>query len=642
MGARVVETVGTWSRGSTEERLGLLASGMTGFAAQYTSQIAAWEQELAILDQLCEELLAREPASAAWTIALEYEIPRRDRRPDVILLAWNVAFVIEFKIGATRFDRSDRWQAEEYAFDLRDFHAESKCWHIAPVLVASAVDRAYSGSRGRYEVFPLHCIGPAHLADLVFDIVGVCRGGVGGGEAQAWLEAPYRPTPTILEAAEQLYASHSVREISHSYADNLSTTCDAIVSTIRDAQQSKRRLVCFVTGVPGSGKTLAGLSAVHDARLREEGRPSSVFLSGNLPLVKVLREALARNRGAPLAESRREVRTFVQNVHSFIREYAVERPSERPHENVIVFDEAQRAWNATKMAKEQGVAASEAQLVLEIMGRCPEWCVVIALIGTGQEIHDGEAGVGEWITAVESSEARWEIVAANDAAELSALERIVVRPSLHLEVSVRSPRAQHIADWVDNVAIGRAAEAACVLQHAGEFPVVLTRDLDVARAWLRDRSRGDRRCGLVASSSSLRHRAYGLELSSSFRRGYRYADWFLGRVDDVRSSFQLEVAASEFECQGLELDWVGLCWGGDLVRSEGAWHFRRFVGRRWQNIRKKERRRYLLNTYRVLLTRARLGMVIWVPPGSTLDPTLDPVALDATAGYLMDAGVAPV
>jgi hypothetical protein len=293
--------------------------------------------------------------------------------------------------------------------------------------------------------------------------------------------------------------------------------------------------------------------------------------------------------------------------------------------------------------------------MLGIMERCPGWCVIVALVGGGQEIHNGEAGLEEWGQALAATSEKWQVLVSPQALEggpslaghrlfggsLPTNCCITQLPALHLDVSVRSLRAQMIAQWV-NLVLGCEPEAARkAIGAAREFPLVLTRDLNTAQKWLRDRSRGERRCGLVVSSGSIRHRAYGIEVSSGFRRGYSYEEWFLGERDDVRSSHQLEVAATEFECQGLELDWVGVCWGNDLCidPSSGQWRYQKFRGNKWQGVRSEGARRFLLNKYRVLLTRAREGMVIWVPRGEPSDITRDPAPLDATAGYLTAAGV---
>jgi hypothetical protein len=352
---------------------------------------------------------------------------------------------------------------------------------------------------------------------------------------------------------------------------------------------------------------------------------------------------------------------LVQNVHAFTEEYGVNHPSRPPAENVIIFDEAQRAWHAAKLQRRhKSLALSEPALTLDVMARAAgEWCTIVALVGGGQEIHDGEAGLGEWGRALAASPHQWHVVAPQEAlvgGEAVASHRLFddmqgppnvsleENDAMHLSVSVRSPRARQIAEWVDEVLALKPDAARVALKDLTGFRLALTRDLDQARRWLHDASRGELRPGLLATAGSLRHRAYGLEMSQDFQRTYPIADWFLGPSTDVRSSHMLEVAMTEFKCQGLELDWAGLCWGDDLtVGADGAsWTMRTFRGTRWQQVTSRTGRQYLINKYRVLLTRAREGMIVWVPPGDAEDPTRDPSVLDRTAEYLRSAGLEEV
>lgn len=476
-------------------------------------------------------------------------------------------------------------------------------------------------------------------------------------DADTWVDAPYRPTLSVIEAAERLYENHDVREISHSYASNLDATTDLLAEVIKEARAQNRRYVCFVTGVPGAGKTLTGLNVVHDPSLRAEGGPSGIFLSGNGPLVKVVREALVLSQqraGRRRQDSAHEVSTFIQNVHQFLR-YHREHPTALPHEHVVVFDEAQRAWNREQMQRKQGVDRSEAAELFDVMDRLDGWAVIIALVGGGQEIFLGEAGLEEWGRAV-AVRRDWRVVASPEVVSGGASvsgHRLFAdgvppgikfrpEPLAHLSVGVRSFRAQRLAEWVDAVLTLDTERARSLVPDRREFPLHFTRDLEVAKAWLRARSEpgNGQRAGLIATSEDQRLRAYGLERSSAFRLDYSFEKWFLMQPADVRSSHALEVAASEFECQGLELDWVGLCWGSDLTPSNpGGWEYRKFRGSAWHQVRGDSERTYVRNRYRVLLTRARLGMVIWIPPGKAGDPTLDPVRFDRVRSLLEAAGV---
>jgi hypothetical protein len=635
------------------------ARAASGFASQYMKQVSAWESECRLLEDFIRDLLICLPGSKTWALLLEFPIPRRNKFPDAILLADDLIYVIEFKFGATTFDATAKWQVEDYALDLRDFHLESAGRTVIPVLIASEASPipTFPDRPSTQTVWPVLAGSPSNLVQLIEwafrHAHQMARSPI---DPVGWENSGYKPSLSIVEAATNLFGGHSVREISHAYADNLSRTTDAILEGIKEAKEHGSRLICFITGVPGAGKTLTGLNAVHDPEWSQGGK-RGVFLSGNGPLVKIMSQALVRNAVSVRKMSRkdavREVGTFVQNVHSFIKEYA--SGNRAPFENVVIFDEAQRAWNSAQVKKKRKLEKSEPEIMLEIMERCPEWCTIVALVGGGQEINTGEAGLEEWGRALARTGGRWCVLVSPEALiggpslaghRLFADQpppncEVTERTSLHLDVSVRSFRAQTITNWVNFLLQGDAEIARQELEKAGEFPLVLTRDLARARNWLRERSRHEHRCGLVASSGSLRHRAYGLELSTEFRRGYPFEEWFLTDPTDFRSSYHLEVAATEFECQGLELDWVGLCWGDDFSWNpdEKTWQYRRLAGRSWQHVRNEVTRRYVLNKYRVLLTRAREGMIIWVPPGHPSDPTRDPNTMNATADFLLSAGV---
>lgn len=638
--------------------------------------VVSWERTVQVLKAALREVAARIPTAREWGVLLEYEVPRRDCRIDCVLLAGRLILVLEFKTGATGSPAAAKRQAEHYAIELRDFHHESRGRIIVPMAVfaVEGTSRQEPGLHLNDPVRPVVVTTDASLAAALLQVAEENKVEVGSGQTDlaAWDSSAYSPIPNIVEAAQLLFAHQSVREISHAHAEvfNLTRTTDVLVEVVRRAEREGRKVICFVTGVPGAGKTLAGLNAVHSPDLLRNGRPAGAFLSGNGPLVKVLTEALAadhhRRTGESLAEARRRVRTFIQSVHSFLKEY---RPAGRlPPEHVVVFDEAQRAWDAAKVRKELlrrattdergllGSAHSEPALMLSIMDRLPDWAVIIALVGGGQEIHDGEAGLAEWGRAVREQFPHWEIVASPEAltggpsvagSQLFSGDqpgRITIRqePCLHLPVAVRSFRAQAVAEWVNAILQGDAGEAVKVARQVSNFPIKLTRSLEEARRWLRRQKRGFRRCGLLASSGALRLRAHGIEVSSAFRSGFPFEEWFLAGPEDVRCSNRLEVALTEFECQGLELDWVGVCWGGDFVWGRNGWDFHQFKGTSWQSVRKPATREYIRNKYRVLLTRAREGMVIWIPEGTTEDETRPPEWFDWTADFLVRCGASPL
>jgi hypothetical protein len=638
------------------------ASAKTGFVNLKQRQITAWKKQIKTLRATFEALVSHKAEREAWQVLLEYPIPRRQRRIDVVLLARDLIFCVEFKTKAKTHNLLARRQAEDYALDLRDFPGESFGRRIVPIAVATDAESRQLQAAGFY----YDLVRPALLTnalDLFKVLSEAYKSQTDPSEPaiapKAWDESAYRPVPTIMEAAEALYAGHDVREIAASHAgdENLNVTSQLIIELVKRAQERHEKIACFVTGIPGAGKTLAGLNVVHNPALRREGRPPGVFLSGNGPLVKVIRAAIDRDfkRRTSGVDLRDKTGTFIQNVHQFIKEERNRKLA--PSENVIVFDEAQRAWNAEQTARKQEddeeEAQSEPEIVLSIMNR-HEWSVIVALIGGGQEIHKGEAGLAEWGRTLRSKCPKWRVAVSPEALDGGASVAghtlfegqrpssiIIEDSSLHLDTTRRSYRAQQVTEWVEAVLRADSTAASNIATELESFPLVMTRSLATAREWLRAKTLGLRRCGLIASSGGLRLRAEGLELSSAFRRaGDLYVNWFLNDPTDVRSSNQLEVAASEFECQGLELDWVGLCWSGDLTFDpEGKWTSRVFRGNAWKNVANELDQQYLINKYRVLLTRAREGMVIWIPNGDPIDSTRPIDWFNSTSDFLVSCGL---
>jgi hypothetical protein len=621
------------------------ASGYPGAAEQEY----AWQRQVAALRRAVAEA-----GGEAWTVALEYDLLRLEKRVDAVILTDRAILAIEFKTGAP--SPAALAEAEDYALDLRDFHAGSRAHPIVPVLVAGDapfVPPAQPPLIWHGVTAPVTA-GHAMLGAALRWVQSAAPAPAVPLDGKAWLDARYSPVPTIIEAATMLYARNGVAEIAEARADaaNLTRTAAAIRRAVTAAQAAGDKRLVVVTGIPGAGKTLCGLNAV----FAPEAGPHSAFLTGNVPLVEVLRAALAQDavarRDCGREEAMRRAKQRLQNVHRFLEDGATDPARRPPPDRLIVFDEAQRAWNATKARlgtrnKPSKLTSSEPAHTLEIMGRHDGWAVVVALIGNGQEINTGEAGLGEWGAVVAASGGGWRAVAplravaAKDPVQRLAegwpdwLER---DDDLDLTVPVRSIRDRAGAAWVDALLRGALAEARDIAAAAPALPYLLTRDLDALRAALRGRARGRRRAGLVASAGAKRLRAEGLGVQAE-----EVADWFLRRWPDPRASDALETFATEYDCQGLELDVVGLAWGGDLV-WRGAWAQRRFAGDRWQAVRNAEEQRHILNTYRVLLTRARYETVIWVPRGSPAgdpfhDATRDAAELDAIAGLLRAAGV---
>ncbi len=382
----------------------------------------------------------------------------------------------------------------------------------------------------------------------------------------------------------------------------------------------------------------------------------AVFLSGNGPLVDVLREALTRDtserKGVSKKSVERSVHRFIQNVHHFRDHYVGN--DEIPAEKVVVFDEAQRAWTRKETAKfmqrkrgQVNFDMSEPEFLISVMDRHPDWCTVVCLVGGGQEINTGEAGISEWISALESRFLHWQVyvsprIALPEYGSQSDVERFLLSSRvhaddhLHLAVSMRSFRAESLSALVGHM-IDNEPESAhnAYKRIEKDYPIYLTRDLNVARAWLRSRARGTERFGLVASSGAQRLRPEGIYIKARLEA----VNWFLNDRTDVRSSYYLEEVASEFAVQGLELDWVGVCWDGDFYYKDGSWILQSFEGTEWQSVNDYSRRLYLKNAYRVILTRARQGMILFVPKGDISDRTRPPNFYDGTFEYLRACGI---
>ena len=615
------------------------------------AQRHAWEAEAVLLHAALRD------ADPSWRVLFECDLLRLEKRVDVVVVTDRAIVVLEFKHGARGFEPKDLRQAEDYALDLHDFHAGSRAHPVVPVLVATeAAPARFEPPLIWHGVTPVLRSNGVQLRAVILAIQEAVGAPARPLDPLAWEGAPYRPVPTVLEAATLLYRRNTVAEIAAARADapNLTRTADAIARAIGRAQAEGAHLIVFVTGIPGAGKTLCGLNVVFGA-LRSHG---AAFLSGNVPLVTVLREALARDAaptgGRTLQAARRQAQTALQNVHRFLEHFVV-HPHHVPEARVIVFDEAQRAWDAVQATRDtqrrvSRLTTSEPGHALEIMGRHEAWSVIVALIGGGQEINTGEAGLAEWGRVI-AADPRWRAVAARRATMAADPAQRLADGSqpwlsfdddLDLTVPMRSVREAAGSPWVDAVLRGEAAEAAAIAASAGGVPFLVARDLDATRAGLRMLGRGLRRAGLVAAAGARRLRAEGLGVQVP-----EVADWFLNRWPDVRSSEALETFATEYDCQGLELDVVGLAWGGDLVRGPEGWRPRRFAGDRWFQVRSAEERRFILNTYRVLLTRARYETVIWVPRGSATgepfhDATRDAAEMDAIADYLLACGAGPL
>jgi DUF2075 family protein len=636
----------------TDSILGKLARN-NDFSLEQT-QRDAWVEEINILRKVL--------SLHHGHIYFEYSIPRMGQRIDVVLLIEQVIFVLEFKTGEKEFKPYAKDQVWDYALDLKNFHETSHNAFVAPVLIPTKArySECKIGTTPQNDklLYPIESTVDS-LGEVIKTVLVFAEGDV--INQSHWESGRYCPTPTIIEAAMALYNGHSVADISRSDASaiNLSQTSTAIADIIRKSREQLKKSICFVTGVPGSGKTLVGLN-VATTHIDKSSDLYSVYLSGNGPLVAILREALKRDRISREKEKGKrvkkgevmsEVKAFIQNVHHFRDDCLVD--SLPPVEHVALFDEAQRAWNLEQTSswmrrkkKKPDFNQSEPEFLISCLDRHKDWAVIVCLVGGGQEIHTGEAGISEWLDCLNRSFPDWYIYVSprltdSEYAAGAALNKVAERPNvfykgeLHLGVSMRSFRAENVSLLVKQILDFDTEGARRTLEQVKEkYPIMITRDISAAKRWLKQQARGSERYGIVVSSQAERLKPYAIDVKSPMNPIH----WFLNNKDDVRSSYYLEDVATEFHVQGLELDWACVTWDADFRYSPKGWQHWSFCGDRWNRIKKETRQFYLKNAYRVLLTRARQGMVIVVPDGDGKDLTRRPEYYNSTFEYLTKIG----
>jgi DUF2075 family protein len=607
-----------------------------------------WLQEIAILKECLQGIDGH--------IIFEYTIPRIGSRVDVVLIINGVVYLLEFKCGDYEYNCYAIDQVLDYALDLKNFHKASHHIKIVPILVATNA-KTTGNVIETYDdniVKPLLFNRVSLIANLRSLMSSFNEESI---DPQEWIDSVYQPTPTIIEAAQALYSGHNVEAISRSDAgaQNLAITASAIDSIIELSKTEKRKSICFITGVPGAGKTLAGLNiACNRHKFKEEEH--AVFLSGNGPLVAVLQEALARDdvlkTGKKKSEALRKAKSFIQIIHQF-RDDALSS-EKAPLEKVAIFDEAQRAWDREQTSKfmqtKKGVTnfnMSEPEFLISIMDRHKDWATIICLVGGGQEINVGEAGLVDWFEALKNQYSEWDIYLSNKITDteyvresnldemISGLNYQFVE-GLHLAVSLRSFRSERVAEFVKAVLDIEPEKAREIYKELSKnYPIKITRDLNQAKEWIKQTARGSERYGLTASSGGRRLRANGIWVQSKIDA----VNWFLNGKDDVRSSYYLEDTATEFDIQGLELDYTIVAWDANLRYENGRWGYYNFNGSKWQNVNNEFNKIYLKNAYRVLMTRARQGLVIYVPTGDNNDITRTNIFYDGVYNYLLDLGI---
>lgn len=684
---------------------GLLCDNYHGEALTTTRE--AWKSEITIMKNVLSDY-----ADKNGEIIFEYDIPRLGKRVDVVLLLEGIVFCLEFKVGETKILEADVDQVLDYALDLKNFHKFSEDRIIAPILIATNYRNASTNIQmSVYDdriVNPL-VTGKSGISILINKVLE--RFPNESPVNPNWIISPYAPTPTIIEAAKSLYENHSVEDITRHEADKVSTdrTISYILDVIQKSKKNQEKSICFVTGVPGAGKTLVGLDVAVKQTYQGQDEPveeeQAVYLSGNGPLVAVLTEALAQDNfkkckangeRKKITDSRREVSKSIQIIHRYRDNMLakIKNPVENgvleidptkavkmansgfgEVEHVAIFDEAQRSWTHKRLAdylkrggtygnklKVPNFPLSEAAFLIWSLDQREDWATIFCLVGGGQEINTGEAGISEWIKALNEQFPHWNVYISPKLTDAEYAEgrvnellkdnsKVTYSEDLHLSVSLRSYRAEKLSAFVHALLSFDANAATLYDEIKDKYPIVLTRDMAKARKWLHDKVRGTERTGVLVTKESARFKPLAIHVLPSGDENAVH--WFLDDKSDVRSSNYLEDAATEIQVQGLELDYTCLLWDADMRCENRKWHFYKFNGQsKWteqigNTESKQELQKYMLNAYRVLLTRARAGMIICIPrgnPNKTVsgfweDSTRLPEFYNGTYQYLKSLGI---
>jgi hypothetical protein len=581
-------------------------------------QVRAWTQSIPWLQAECRSLVRIDDRANTYTAILEYELPRESRRPDVIILENGIILVVELK-GKSIPSQADLDQVTAYARDLRCYHARCANRPVIPVLVPTIADSI------AIEIDDVRVTSPSGLHRLLLRIARELNGPP--ITAADFLDPDaYQPLPTLVQAARDLFRREPLPTIKRAQAAT-DPAVKRITEIAHDAAGTGTRKLVLLTGVPGSGKTLVGLRLAHAGFLddlaidRGRGKPSApaVFLSGNGPLVEVLQDALFESGGGG--------KVFVRGVKDYVKQYSRSLGS-TPPEHLLIFDEAQRAWDADQVARKhvQDVARSEPEHFIEFAERIPTWCVVVGLIGTGQEIHAGEhGGLVQWRQAIEGSSdpSAWTVHAPAQLEEVFLGHGIQTEweLALNLDTELRFHAARDLHAWVEEFLVdGRAERAQRLGGQLWEdgYRLLVTRDLAEAKRYARERFEEEPRArfGLLASSKAKDLQSFEVDNSYMGTR-FRIGPWYNSDSTDPRSCCRLADVATEFSSQGLELDLAILAWGSDFLQEDGRWTARRSGRTRYVADTLGLRR----NVYRVLLTRGREGTVIYVPNAAIYDET---------------------
>lgn len=690
----------------SEDEIVYILTDNNNFSSTRRTTIDSWHEEVRTI-----RIALNSYKEENGFLAFEYTIPRVGGRIDCIIGLRGVLFVLEFKTGEEQNPDTDKEQLEQYVTDLKNFHFESYDIPIAPIWVvpnAALEPCNISKPKTNKQIFHISTVCNNTISECIHEILSKDLGSHESIDMNNWLYSPYCPTTNIVDAAKKLYANHKVEDINRSDAkgEDLTQTTNTLLKLIEQARDRHERYLCLVTGVPGAGKTLIGLSVATMYQTGDElknGKDSrSVYLSGNRPLVMVLQEALARDaysreltrltdlygrkpkitelkeKGITKTEIRSKIKQFIQLVPAWRKEYLkgilvddsgkettlIKDASYQykgkgdfyiPYDHVSIYDEAQRAWDDHENAsyirkKEKNLKKfpewSEPRFLISCMDRHPDWAVYICLIGNGQDINHGEAGTAEWIRSIKHFP-NWKTYAPKDIKNDPEVDMILpdinieYLDGLHLNIDLRSIRAENLAHFIDDLLNFRKGQASALLKEIKRYPIRLTRDINKAKAWVKEHAREEERYGALASSKGQRLKPDALTLLPPNSSEVEVTHWFLGDNKDVKSSYYMEEVATEFQVQGLELDWAIVAWDADMRAdiATSSWKQYSFRGSKWMNINNAKIRNYQINAYRVILTRARRGMVIYVPTGNEDDHTRNPKYYDGTYEYFKQLGI---
>ena len=676
------DTIASFIDRNVNEIIGKLTLASQHDINDETSQ--SWVEEIYTLKEILQ------PYRFRGSIYFEYNIPRMGRRADVIVVIDGIIFVLEYKTSEQKFTREARTQVWDYALDLKNFHEQSAERILIPILVAPKESNKNCSLELKYyedNVYEPLQVNASKLRDAFAAVLeSIPHDTQILVTDDVWAKSGYEPTPTIIEAAIALYEENTVEDITK-HGGDIDNASLELLNIINYCRDNNRKGICFITGVPGAGKTLIGLNTAIDQFNKGE---KAVYLSGNFPLVNVLQEALTRDfvrrdkikakqenrKACTKEEARSKVKAFIQMIHHYRDLYLEGTQIEEgkivpvpgyfqshtdkayiPAEHVAIFDEAQRAWTKDELCrfmrekkKINDFPFSEPEYLISCMDRQIDWGVVVCLVGNGQSINKGEAGLTEWIESIHRSYNDWDVYMSDyllqsgdvTPEELSLIkDQLISKEDLHLKMSMRSFRSEKVSIFVNQLLALQKEEAAATLKELENYPIVMTRSLETAKNWLRKHNRGSERMGILASSKAERLKA----ISINVRFKPDFVHWFLEDDSDIRSSNALEDTLTEFEVQGLEIDWSCVAWDADLRlnKNENLWqHYQLRSGTKWQNIHKPQNREYQINAYRVLLTRARQGMIIVVPYGDNGNPpdeTRKPEWYDGIYNYLKEIGI---